>query len=57
MTLHKQLDPCLGEVALLLLASETVLLPLVGNPRPEGLVLGVVQGDQAVLARSSFVAW
>ena len=47
--LAKQLDPFLGEVALLPLASETVLHPLVGNPLPEGLVLGVVLGDQAVL--------
>ena len=31
------------------LASETVLRPLVGNPRPEGLVLGVYAWDQAVL--------
>ena len=49
MTLHKQLDPCLGEVALLPLASETVLRPLVVDPLPEGLVLRVSGGDQAVL--------
>ena len=47
--LAKQLDPFLGEEAVLPLASETVLLPLVGNPRPEGLVLRVSGGDQAVL--------
>ena len=36
-------------MALLPLASETVLLPLGLDPRPEGLVLGVLFGDQAVL--------
>ena len=36
-------------MALLPLASETVLRPLLANPRPEGLVLRVVPGDQAVL--------
>ena len=47
--LAKQLDPFLGEEAVLPLASETVLRPLVDNPRPEGLVLRVSGGDQAVL--------
>ena len=47
--LAKQLDPFLGEEAVLPLASETVLRPLVDNPRPEGLVLGVYAWDQAVL--------
>ena len=44
----KLLDPFLGEEAVLPLSSETVLRPLVGNPRPEGLVVGVVLWDQAV---------
>ena len=39
----KQLDPFLGEVAVLPLVSETVLRPLGVNPLPEGLVLGVVR--------------
>ena len=43
----RELDPFLGELALLPLASET--RPLVVNPRPEGLVLGVYAWDQAVL--------
>ena len=47
--LAKDLDPCLGEAAVLPLASETVLPPLVVDPLPEGLVLRVVPGDQAVL--------
>ena len=45
----KQLDPFLGEVAVLPLVSETVLRPLGLDPRPEGLVVGVVLGDQAVV--------
>ena len=47
--LVKQLDPFLGEEAVLPLASETVLRPLGVDPRPEGLVLGVYAWDQAVL--------
>ena len=45
----EELDPFLGEEAVLPLDSEPVLLPLLGNPLPEGLVLGVVLGDLAGL--------